>query len=111
MDLPLSSERLADGGLVQFRRELAKAYGDRLERAVLYGSRARGDAPQDSDYDIAVFLKDLPNVVSEAYRLADIATDILDEFGMLIHAMPFRAGTYVDRTPIMHEIRRDGRDL
>src|SRR3712207_7722889 len=39
-----------------FRSEI---YGDRLERVVLFGSRARGDAGEASDYDIAVFLKDL----------------------------------------------------
>ena len=32
---------------------------DRIERLVLFGSRARGDAHVASDYDIAVFLKDL----------------------------------------------------
>jgi predicted nucleotidyltransferase len=31
-------------------------YGDRLARVVLYGSRARGDAHPDSDYDVAVFI-------------------------------------------------------
>jgi uncharacterized protein len=30
--------------LAKFRAALTKMYGDRLERVVLYGSRARGDA-------------------------------------------------------------------
>jgi predicted nucleotidyltransferase len=33
-------------------------YGERIERVVLFGSRARGDAHEDSDYDVAVFLRD-----------------------------------------------------
>ncbi len=33
-------------------------YGDRLERAVLFGSRARGDARPDFDFDVAVGLRD-----------------------------------------------------
>src|SRR3982750_1282371 len=45
--------------LKRFRAALDESYGDRLERVVLFGSRARGDAGEDSHYDIAVFLKDL----------------------------------------------------
>jgi len=30
-----------------------------VERVVLYGSRARGDAGPDSDYDAAVFLREM----------------------------------------------------
>ena len=45
--------------LKRFRAALDEIYGDRLERVVLFGSRARGDAGEASDYDIAVFLKDL----------------------------------------------------
>jgi predicted nucleotidyltransferase len=42
--------------LAKFSAALAEMYGDRLERVVLFGSRARGDAQPDSDYDVAVFL-------------------------------------------------------
>ena len=44
-------------------------------------------------------------------RLADLSTAILDETGELIYAMPYRAGSYNERTPLMHEIRDDGIDL
>lgn len=45
--------------LTKFRAALDEAYGNRIQRVVLFGSRARGDAGEDSDYDVAVFLKDL----------------------------------------------------
>jgi predicted nucleotidyltransferase len=45
--------------LKRFRAALDALYGGRLERVVLFGSRARGEARQDSDYDVAVFLRDL----------------------------------------------------
>jgi hypothetical protein len=48
---------------------------------------------------------------TELYRLADISTVILDEAGEFIHAMPYRAGSYDERTPLMHEIRAEGIDL
>jgi predicted nucleotidyltransferase len=87
-------------------------YGDRAERVVLFGSRARGDAHKDSDYDVAVFLRDMADRAAEMNRLADLSTKIIvDEDGPFIHAMPFRAGSYNERTPQMHEIRTGGIDL
>ena len=95
----------------KFRAALDALYGDRIERVVLFGSRARGDALPDSDYDVAVFLKDLADRWVEADKIAVIATDVLDETGEVIHALPYRAGSYQERTPFMHELRREGRDL
>jgi len=97
--------------LARARSAIADAYGDRVERMVLYGSRARGDACPESDYDIAVFLRGITDRISEMYRLADIGTDILFETGQHVHARPYRAGSYNDRTPLMHEIRRDAIEL
>ena len=79
--------------LSKFRAALNELYGDRIERVILFGSRARGDALPDSDYDVAVFLKDLADRWVEADKIAMIATDVLDETGEVIHAMPYRAGS------------------
>ncbi len=48
-----------DPVLARFRAAVGELYGERIERVVLYGSRARGDANPDSDYDVAVFLRGL----------------------------------------------------
>ena len=74
--------------LKRFRAALDEIYGDRLERVVLFGSRARGDAGEDSDYDIAVFLKDLKEGDldtrwRELDRLADLRSAILSDTGSL----------------------------
>jgi uncharacterized protein len=73
--------------------------------------RARGDARPDSDYDVAVFLKDLDNFGQEAGRIAEIETDILYDTGAVINAIPFKAGSYRERTGFMGELRREGLDL
>jgi len=101
----------ADPILTRFRAALDAIYGTRLERVVLYGSRARGEGRPDSDYDVAVFLRGMANRPAEMDRLADVATDVLYDLGGVIHAMPYRAGAYNERTPLMHEIRTDGIDL
>lgn len=97
--------------LSKFRAALNELYGDRIERVVLYGSRARGDAQDDSDYDVAVFLKDLDDRWAEMDKIAVATVNVFDETGGLIHAMPYRAGAYQERTPLMHELRREGIDL
>jgi predicted nucleotidyltransferase len=97
--------------LKRFKAALDEVYGGRIERVVLFGSRARGDAHADSDYDVAVFFRDLSDRWREMDRLADIGTEILDDEGKFVHAMAYPAGAYRDRTPLMHEVRKDGVDL
>ncbi len=100
-----------DPVLTHFRAAVNEIYGDRVERVVLFGSRARGDGTLDSDYDIAVFLRDMGDRFAEMNRLADLATEILYREGQFIHAMPYRADSYKDGSPLMYEIRADGIDL
>lgn len=58
-----------------------------------------------------MFLNDLEDRWEEFDRLADMEYDFLSETGAFIQAMPFKAGAYQERTPLMHEIRQDGVDL
>jgi predicted nucleotidyltransferase len=107
----MAATLIIDPVLVRFRKALDEVYRDRLERVVLFGSRARSDAHVDSDYDVAVFLHDMEDRGTELNRLADLSTSLIDETGEFVHAMPYRAGTYNERTPLMLGIRTDGIDL
>ena len=49
---------------------------DRIERAGLFGSRARGDAHAEFDYDVAVFLHDMQDRGTEMNRLADLSSTL-----------------------------------
>jgi predicted nucleotidyltransferase len=104
-------ETAIDSVLSRFRAALDEAYGSRIERVVLFGSRARGDARPDSDYDVVVFLRNLDSFGREAGRIAEIETDILYDTGAVINAIPFKAGSYQERTGLMGELRREGLDL
>ena len=97
-----------DPVLLRFRDALVELYGPVLDRVVLFGSRARGEAGPESDYDVAVFLKHMDSRLAEAYRLADLRVRFIDDTGVFFDAKPFRAEDYAKRSPLMHEIRRDG---
>ena len=108
----MTTTTLNDAILKRFRAAVTEIYGERFARVVLFGSRARGDAEPDSDYDVAVFLRDMPDRFAEVDRLADLSTALLDETGEFLHVMPYLAETYNDpRMPLMHEIRAEGIDL
>src|SRR5208282_2187715 len=108
----MTTTTLNDAILKRFRAAVTEIYGERLARVVLFGSRARGDAEPDSDYDVAVFLRDMPDRFAEMNRLADLSTALLDETGEFLHVMPYLAETYNEpRMPLMHEIRAEGIDL
>ena len=109
--MAMRSRISSDPVLRRFRAALVDTYGDRLERAVLFGSRARGDSRPDSDYDIAVFIRDPSDWFEEVVRLAELGTDILMETGAVISAKPFRAGAYREPLTLMRAIRSEGLDL
>ncbi|HEX4078857.1 MAG TPA: nucleotidyltransferase domain-containing protein [Rhizomicrobium sp.] len=97
--------------LTRFRAALEELYGARLSRVVLFGSRTRGEARFDSDYDVAVFLKALPDRWPELKRMADLRVKFLDETGAFFDAKPYSATACDNATPLMHEIRREGVDI
>ena len=100
--------------LLSFRAALDEMYSQRIERVVLYGSQARGDAGPDSDYDVAVFLDGIKNVSdrwAELDRLAALRVRFLGETGVFFDAKAYPRMAYLERSPLMHEIRRDGIDL
>ena len=80
----LSKTPADDPILKRFRDALDEMYGDRLERVVLYGSRARGDAREDSDVDLffdhplgSLGLFQLMDVKDAAARILGHKADIM----------------------------------
>ena len=70
-----------------FAQRVALAYP--MQQAILFGSRARGDAHAESDADVAVILKGhAGHFVQTKMALDDIAYDILLDTGIRVQPLP-----------------------
>ncbi len=94
--------------LTKFKNALTALYGNNLDRVILFGSRARGDHATESDYDIAVFLKTMPDRWIEIDRLAALRLPYFEETSTFFDVMPYRAEDYHKETGLMYAIRTEG---
>jgi len=65
-----------------FLERLHARFDGELVSAILFGSRARGDAARDSDMDVVVILEDAPREIQRDVR--DIATEVWLEHGIYL---------------------------
>ncbi|MBM4042174.1 MAG: nucleotidyltransferase domain-containing protein [Planctomycetes bacterium] len=95
--------------LAEFRRELGHLYGDRLVHAILFGSRARGDADPGSDIDMLVVLNGRVRPSEEIARTSQLRAALCLKHGVVfsctyLSAHRFRAG----QSPLLLNVRREG---
>lgn len=80
--LPVKLSKRETQAVKKFLSNLRKAYGKQIHKAILFGSKARGDATSDSDIDILLLVAD------ETWKLkdgiVDIAADINLKYDLLI---------------------------
>jgi uncharacterized protein len=99
--------------LRDFRSGLHRRFGDRLRELRLFGSRARGDARQESDADVLVVLDEVsrPDFVT----VMDLCGDVLAGHGVLVDPFLISAEAAskhrMQKRPLMTEIDREGRPL
>jgi len=79
-----------------------------LRQVILFGSRARGDAKDGSDYDFAVILEKKNAKTIKAVRGAEV--DFLDKYDTLSSSVIFNINEWEKhkRLPIGINIVRDG---
>jgi predicted nucleotidyltransferase len=71
------------------RSFLAKVPADiRLERAILFGSRARGEHHAESDADVALILHERGNDGMTLLMLAGLAWNVFLDTGIMIQPVP-----------------------
>jgi predicted nucleotidyltransferase len=84
-----------------------------LERAILYGSRARGDYSPDSDADVVLILTERADDWHTLWMLGGLAFEVLLETGILIQPVPISSDDWVhpERFPrpgFLRNVTREG---
>ncbi len=92
--------------------DLKNAFKDDLATVIVFGSFARGDANQDSDLDLLVVLKSIPNQNKAKKLITDIAYNNTYEKNrtlivapILIDEKEFLTGS----SPLLINVRKEGR--
>jgi len=94
------------GFLGEFRSDVEAAFPGRIRDVVLFGSRARGDAQAESDWDVAVFIDGFDRP-TENRKL--VATTIRFRFaGQMIFAVGIRTDRAGTNRPLLDSIGREG---
>lgn len=80
-----------------------------VERVILFGSRARGDHGQDSDWDLCVLLAD--DIPTGIYTPASMWQAVRD-LDLAIQVVPMRRRVFEDRrhdvNALAHDVAEDG---
>ena len=95
--------------LTELRQKLEALYGERLDKLVLFGSQARGDAEPDSDIDVLVVLKGEVRVGQEILRTSEIRSELCLEHSTVFSLIYISPQKYREPTePLVKVVRREG---
>ncbi len=101
---PLEGREAALGAAIDRLRAFAP-----VEKVILFGSRARGDHREDSDWDICVLLTD--HIPAGVYTPRQMWEQVR-ELGLPIHIVAMRTCVFEERNrdinALAHDVARDG---
>lgn len=108
---PMDADDAAARAVGLFMRRISGGFD--VKEAYLFGSRARGEASDDSDIDVAVVLGGLGNLSETVARFSGVAYGVFMETGVLIDAQPLWEDEWrnpgLSTNPLFVEnIKRDG---
>ncbi len=91
-----------------FKDAVVARLGPHLRQILLFGSRARGDATADSDYDLLVVVDKVDEAVT--HGIDAIAGQALLEHGAALSAFPIAEEDRVRRkySPLLMNVAREG---
>lgn len=108
---PLPERLRDDPVLALVREEVPKLYGDRLKRLVLYGSRARGDEHEESDYDVLILVTGEIDWKFERELLRPLDHRIMRASSAHVSFKVMPDNAFCQRTGFMWNVRQEALDL
>lgn len=92
--------------LRELKRGLQLIYGERLRGVYLFGSYSRGEADQESDFDVLVVLQDFTRYALEVDRTAELAADLSLKYSVTVSLVFFREHEWLHGdTPFLSNVR------
>ncbi len=109
LTLPETMPENVRAALAEAKARLTEMYGDRLDRVVLYGSHARGDARPDSDVDLLVVLRGEVEPYTEGKRISTLRLGLSIRHGVDVSMQPYSVAEAADLDrPLMYSVADDG---
>lgn len=100
---------VAQAILTDLRRRLTELYGSRLDRLLLYGSQARGDAEEGSDVDVLVVLHGEVRPGDEIRRTGGIVAELSLANDLVISCAFVSSQRFMaEKSPFLLNVRREG---
>ena len=95
----------------EYTRRLRERLGENLLSVTLFGSRARGDAKEGSDFDLIVRVEERSEVVREI--ITDVDVEMMNDFGELFVGMLYddKQWRYTEKFPFGWNVLSEGVSL
>lgn len=90
------------------RQEIQAALGDDLDTTLLYGSRARGDATPESDWDVLVLLRDSANRAKARAAMRALVGRIAEETNEHVSILPIKWSEAAENAGLLANVAREG---
>ncbi len=97
-----------DPVLAAIKERLYTVLGENARQIILFGSRARGDAERDSDYDILLLVDKRSRLLED--KVDGIAYEILERYGVVVTIFvdEVKAFQKDQSEPLFCNIRQEG---
>ncbi len=93
----------------KLKEYLQDLYQDNLDKVILFGSEARGEAKIDSDIDIAIVLKNEFNLDLEIEKTSYFIADLCLDYGVLINRLFMSRSYYQNhQSALTRNLQREG---
>jgi predicted nucleotidyltransferase len=95
--------------LAPLREYFEQEYQSRLDRLILFGSQARGEALATSDIDILIVLQDPVNSSTELRRTSHFIAQFCLEYNLLVSRLFLSRSRFeTENSPLLGNIRQEG---